>query len=137
MTAALKALVIFLFGASALLIIAAILRALQSKATSGLELFTEPSKATVTLFTMATCPYCQRMKPEWEKFKEMAKSSGIETAEVSPDTGAKIIEEKRINGFPTVLVTVGGKDVQYPSDGDHPRTADGIMAFVQKQIGGR
>lgn len=132
MTALMKAAIVFFFGAAAVLLMATIIRAMQARARDGMEMFSG-APVTVTYFYMEACPYCQRMKPEWDKFTQLAKAAGITTKEASPDTDSKLVAEKRVSGFPTVLVTVGDKDVMYPSDKDHPRTAEAILAFAKKQ----
>jgi thiol-disulfide isomerase/thioredoxin len=95
------------------------------------EQFSMP--VTVTYFFMETCPHCKNMKPEWDKFVTDAKAAGITTREASPNTNADLVREKKVSGFPTILITVGEKDVVYPSDAQHPRTAAAIMAFVKEQ----
>lgn len=124
--------ILILFGGLALAgAVALILINVRKTKMFETELFSQP--VTVTYFFMETCPHCVKMKPEWAKFVEAAKKEGITTQEASPATNAALVREKQVTGFPTVIVTVGDKDVPYPSDAEHPRTADGLMAFVKEQ----
>jgi len=134
MSALFKAVVVALFGIAIILFMVRFIKDMKSGASSDLELFSEP--VVVTYFYMESCPYCKQMREEWNKFKGLAKTNNISTKEASPDTDGKLVKEKNVTGFPTVLVSVGSKDTVYPSDADHPRTAEALLAFVKKQAAG-
>jgi thiol-disulfide isomerase/thioredoxin len=80
----------------------------------------------VTLYHMVGCGWCQKFKPEWEKFKDMAQKAGIQTKEVEASEDPSLIEKKGIQGFPTVRVEKNGKEVDYSGD----RTAQDLMKYM-------
>jgi len=127
-----KAIGILLIGMAVVISITAMLRSVRDRTQMSTDYFTGSLPTSVTYFFMETCPHCVRMKPEWEKFKEMAKAEGIVTKEASPNTNPALVKEKKVSGFPAILITVGDKDVMYPSDSEHPRTAAGVLAFVKE-----
>lgn len=128
-----KAVGILLVGMAVVAAVAALLSSARDRTHASTDYFTGTSLPTsVTYFFMETCPHCVRMKPEWEKFKALAKAEGIVTKEASPNTNPTLVREKKVSGFPAILVTVGDKDVMYPSDNEHPRTAEGVLAFVKE-----
>ena len=91
----------------------------------------EGRAATVTYYYMDGCPHCRAMKPEWEKFKELAKkSSGAVvakevSAEKEEDEVAKA--DPKVSGFPTIHISVAGKAREYSGK----RDAASIMAAAQ------
>lgn len=87
------------------------------------------TETVVTYFFMPNCPWCQKFKPEWDKFKAEADASGIKTEEIdaTDDKNAKLVSDKGVTGFPTVIVTVAGKDNEYNGE----RTAADLMKFVK------
>jgi thiol-disulfide isomerase/thioredoxin len=87
------------------------------------ENFEDQSK--VIFFYMNGCGWCEKFKPEWEKFKQMAGkqviTEEIEASKMTPE------QQKKVRGFPTILIVKGGKEIEY--DGD--RTAADLMVKVK------
>ena len=77
----------------------------------------------VTYFYLQNCPWCQKFKPEWEKFKVEAGKAGILTREVDGEAEKELIATKGIKGFPTIMVA----DVEYTGD----RTAAALLAAAK------
>lgn len=105
-----------------LLLLLGIALLLQSKKWEG---FAE--QKTVTFYFLEGCGWCEKFKPEWASFKELAAKEGIVTREVSASENPKEVEEKGIQGFPTVIVTSGGQDKEYNGE----RTADDLLKFAK------
>lgn len=84
---------------------------------------------TVTYFFLPQCPYCKDFQEEWKKFQEAAKPAGIATVEVdgSSPKNQKLVAEKKVSGYPTILVTKNGKDIAYEGD----RTAVELLKFAK------
>ncbi len=79
----------------------------------------------VIFFHMQGCGWCDKFKPEWEKFKTMAGkdivTTEIEASKMTPD------QQKKVRGFPTVMIVKNGKETEY--DGD--RTAADLLVKVK------
>lgn len=79
---------------------------------------------SVTFYYMDGCGWCEKFKPEWEKFKKLVPSSvavkEVEAQKMSED------QQKKIRGFPTIVLSKNGKDVDYEGD----RTATDLLAKV-------
>jgi thiol-disulfide isomerase/thioredoxin len=99
-----------------------------------------PKEASVTLYHATWCPACKRAKPEWEAFvKEHSGNSvngyKIVTNEVDCSNNddpriAALIQEHKINGFPTVQMYVDGNTVHF----DSPVTKSTLDLFVNKML---
>ena len=89
---------------------------------------TEP---VIVLFFAHGCTYCQKMMPEWEKFK---KTSPITFSEVPAEQMVEynpIVGEDNITGYPTLRLYNKGKLVK-EYDGD--RSKKDIMKFIKKYV---
>lgn len=87
------------------------------------ENFDEQTK--VIFFYMNGCGWCEKFKPEWEKFKKMVGSNvvteEIEASKMTPE------QQKKVRGFPTIMIVKNGKETEY--DGD--RTAADLVVKVK------
>lgn len=81
----------------------------------------------VTFYYLPGCGWCEKFKPEWEKCKKMAASKNIATREVNAAENEEEVSSKGINGFPTILISVDGKEKEYQGE----RTAEAILAEVK------
>lgn len=81
-------------------------------------------EVTVTYYYLEQCMWCNKFKPEWEKFKaEAAKVGGIKTVEVDGEKNQAQVQEKGIKGFPSVWI----EDSEYSGD----RTSDELLKAVK------
>ena len=87
-----------------------------------MERFT--SGPLVTFYKMKTCPHCVAFESEWESFASNAPAYGISTQTIDSDD--ERTAKAGVKGFPTIKVTVDGKDVTYEGD----RTASALTKFV-------
>lgn len=98
-------------------------------------------EATVTLYYATWCPACKRAKPEWDDFvneySENKKVNGylIRCNEVDCSNNddpqiASIIQENKINGFPTVQMYVDGNVIHF----DSAVTKSTLELFVNKML---
>jgi len=93
------------------------------------------SSGTFVMYYADWCPHCQTAKPLFKEFMESGEKN-IKGQLIKLD----MIEEKEmksmpsppaVKGFPTFLYSdSAGKIVEF----DGPRTADGFMEFLDKQI---
>jgi glutaredoxin len=90
------------------------------------EYFSDYDDATITFYHMEGCGWCKKVKPEWEKCKQDASSKNIKTKEVAAEKMTDADKKKGINGFPTFIITINGKDTKYEGE----RTSDAIIQYV-------
>jgi thiol-disulfide isomerase/thioredoxin len=89
------------------------------------------SKPVIVLFFAPGCIYCEKMMPEWNKFK---KTSPITFSEVSASEMSEynpLNSEENIKGYPTIRLYNKGKLVK-EYDGD--RSKKDIMKFIKKYV---
>ena len=96
--------------------------------------------ATVTLYYATWCPACKRAKPEWDDFVQEFDGKDvngytIHCTEVDCSNNddpqiASIIQEFKINGFPTVQMYVDGNTVNF----DSAVTKSTLDLFVNKML---
>jgi len=98
-------------------------------------------EATVTLYHATWCPACKRAKPEWDSFVEeysnnkVVNGYNIKCTEVDctnnddPNVAA-LIQEHKINGFPTVQMYVDGNTINF----DSAVTKSTLELFVNKML---
>ena len=67
---------------------------------------------TVTYYYLEQCMWCNKFKPEWQKFKVEAEKAGIKTIEVDGEKNQEQVQEKGIKGFPSVWI----QDSEYSGD---------------------
>lgn len=86
------------------------------------EGFSDP--VLVTFYYLPGCGWCEKAKPEWEKFKKEAAAKGIKTREVNAEEAQEEITKKGIRGFPTFMITKNGKESEYSGE----RTSSALLA---------
>ncbi len=92
----------------------------------GLEKKSAKDAKRVVLFYRPFCIHCQRIKPEWDKFEEMAdKDTIVEKVNMGEKANRDLYAKYNIEGVPTVMMFKGDKAVLY--DGD--RTAEDLLKF--------
>ncbi len=89
------------------------------------------TKPVIVLFFAHGCVFCEKMMPEWNKFK---KSSPITFSEIPAEEMSEynpLQNEENITGYPTIRLYNKGKLVK-EYDGD--RSKKDIMKFVKKYV---
>jgi thioredoxin-related protein len=91
----------------------------------------DKEKDKIVLFTMIGCPYCQQLKPEWDKaIKESKKDKNIFVIERSIIPYIDPSYTEKIYGFPTIVKFSETKSVkQFPSN--KKRTMSNIVKFIE------
>ena len=92
----------------------------------------EQKKATLVWYKADWCGHCNRMKNDWAEVEAKVDKSKVDVKVVKDtDKGAdKILQEKGVQGFPTIHLEKDGKTIPY----EGPRTSKDILAFVDKQL---
>jgi flagellar biosynthesis/type III secretory pathway M-ring protein FliF/YscJ len=92
-------------------------------------------KAKLVFVYMNGCGWCDRFKPEWEKFVaadgEKLKALGVEAVSYERTDAEAAQYKSHVDGYPSILYANLGSGTVVKYDGE--RTADALMAFVQKQ----
>ena len=66
-----------------------------------------------TLYYVEWCPHCQHVKPEWDKLEKDESLDHIKIVKINCEENEDIVQEKNIEGFPTILLTHNGKESAY------------------------
>lgn len=85
---------------------------------------------TITLYYANWCGHCQQFKGTWESIKKYIDEYNtknpdikIKYEEYEADKDVDIIKRENITGFPTIMLLIGGKRIEYHG----PRTIKDIM----------
>lgn len=91
------------------------------------------SQVEVSLYYADWCGHCQRFKPEWNKLKPLIKEKyGGSCKEYEQKTDPEIMKTKDIKGFPTIVVRIGDREMEY----EGKRDMDQILNFIDRQLNG-
>ena len=90
-------------------------------------------KDSVVLFTMTGCPYCEIMKPQWDRaLKERKNVNALEINAMAygkiKSLHPKFFENMTVNGFPTVFAKSGNSIIPF----EMPRTTENFVNFFDK-----
>jgi len=95
------------------------------------------NSVSVTLFHATWCGHCTRFMPEWERMKNtknITNNIDFMDHEASNmdelDLNEKTINGKKIAGYPTIKISVNGREYEY--DGD--RQARDILNFIKEKV---
>lgn len=98
-------------------------------------------KDSVVLFTMTGCPYCEIMKPQWDRALNERKN--VNALEINALVYGKIkslhpkfFDNMAVNGFPTVFAKSSDAAIPF----ELPRTTDNFVKFFDRHLkkkGGR
>jgi hypothetical protein len=86
---------------------------------------TRKKEAQVLFFFADWCPHCKKAKPEWEQFKEEYHGKDVNGYSISCQSidctkdqdqkTATLIEEYKIESYPTIIMIVGENKINYES----------------------
>ena len=94
-------------------------------------------EAIMMLFSADWCPYCQRMKPEWDKLVAdttapvngyVVKFVKIDCTDKSDPAVVKKMNEFQVDGWPTVKLIVGKQTLTFDAD----PTEDNLKEFIEQ-----
>jgi len=68
---------------------------------------------TFTLYYVDWCPHCKSIKPDWDKLEKDNDLKHITITKVNCEENEAIVQEKNIEGFPTILLNNNGKEEAY------------------------
>jgi len=85
-------------------------------------------KIKILNFSVDWCGYSRRFKPEWDKFVENLQMKNVETNYIDGDKNTELLNEYKIEGYPTVLFIIDGNPEIYKGE----RTKEGLESVLNK-----
>jgi thioredoxin 1 len=87
------------------------------------------SKTTkkIYLFKAEWCPHCKMFMPTWEDLKKEL-GNKIEFITMDSELNANEIKSFKIQGYPTIILMVGDKAIEYVG----PRDASSLKDFIKQ-----
>ena len=102
--------------------------------STGLESFVSGSgkDAKFTMFGVDWCPHCVSTKPEFEALgsTQTIGDTSVACRVVNPEKEPEAAKGYQIDGYPTMVLEVGGKQVKYQG----PRNKAGVLQFLQENV---
>ena len=91
-------------------------------------------KLQIVAFLANWCGFCEQFKPEWQKFKNMAKNKLINgiVATASDKSMGSLKCNNKINGFPTIRIFKNGKHMDYNGERDSKHLTDYVKNLESK-----
>lgn len=90
-------------------------------------------KGEIVLYYAMWCGYSKMFLPEWEKFVKYASKEfpTLKVTQIRCEGGNETVcNQKGINGYPTVILYIGNKEI--PFEGD--RTVEELNKFIRKNL---
>jgi thioredoxin 1 len=85
-----------------------------------------PVNKTLTLFKAEWCGHCKSFKKTWNELKN--DNSNIKFVSYDSEGNKSEIEKYGIQGFPTLILLVGDKSIEYVG----PRNKEAIEEFIKQ-----
>ena len=86
-----------------------------------------PPSATIQLFKVDWCPHCKKALPEFQKVEDtyngkMVNGYKLNFVVVDGEDPANqsLVNEHKIQGYPTIVLTKDGKNIEYDAKVDQP-----------------
>jgi thiol-disulfide isomerase/thioredoxin len=84
------------------------------------------SAVTIFLFYRDGCGWCEKLKPEWQKFAKMHKgSTDVEIRAINSQDNAQMADAYGVNGVPHIVKECNGVRTVYQGN----RTAEDLYKF--------
>lgn len=92
------------------------------------EHFESQTQKVLTLYYAPWCPHCKPVRPVFEELKKIyAGNNNVSIITVNGDEEPEKLKEEGIKGYPTIMLTVGGKNIKFEGE----RTAQKLQEFIQ------
>jgi thiol-disulfide isomerase/thioredoxin len=96
-----------------------------------------PSVATIRMFKVGWCPHCKNSEPIFKAFQDKYHGNivnGCKMIVVSVDgedpNNESLVNEFKIQGYPTIVLTKDGKNIEYDAKVDEPTLEKFINTMV-------
>ena len=79
------------------------------------------------------CHHCKQFKPVWKESESELENLNVEHQQLNGDNNKELVQKYKITGYPTVLLinNLNNENVEF----EGPRTKEGLISFVKKNIG--
>ncbi len=117
----------------------------QQTETPSVEGFDDGTN-TLRIFHVDWCGHCKKMVPEFNKLMELPendeeteekelnfKNKSVKLVKVNPEkstSGEELAKKFNVQGYPTIVLTTGGKDIQYEGG----PSADSLKTFLESNL---
>ena len=97
----------------------------------------EPPTATIRMFQVEWCPHCKKAAPEFQKVEDKYDGkviNGYKLHFVSVDgedpKNEQMVNQFNVQGYPTVVLTKDGKNIEYDAKVDQPTLEKFINTMI-------
>jgi len=97
----------------------------------------DPPVATIRLFKVDWCPHCKKAQPEFQKVLDKYNGKTVNGHKLNlvvvdgeEPSNEPLVNEHKIQGYPTVVLTKNGKNVEYDAKVDEPTLEKFIRTMV-------
>ena len=97
----------------------------------------DPPVTTIRMFKVDWCPHCKKAHPEFEKVEEKYHGKVINGHKLNlvvvdgeDPNNESLVNEFKIQGYPTVVMTKDGKNIEYDAKVDQPTLEKFIHTMV-------
>ena len=97
----------------------------------------DPPVATIRMFTVDWCPHCKKARPIFEKFQDKYQDKVINGYKLNlvivdgeDPNNESLVNEFKIQGYPTIVMTKDGKNIEYGANVDEPTLEKFINTMV-------
>jgi thioredoxin 1 len=89
----------------------------------------DQNKPTVYLFKADWCPHCKSFAPVWDQIENELKGKA-NFVKYDADKNAKEVKNYGVDGFPTIIMTAGGKAVEFAGE----RSKENVLDFIKQYL---
>jgi thiol-disulfide isomerase/thioredoxin len=97
----------------------------------------EPPVATIRMFKVDWCPHCKKAQPDFQAVKDeyngkVVNGYKLNLVVVDGEDSANeaLVNEHKVQGYPTVVLTKDGKNIEYDAKVDKPTLVKFINTMV-------
>ncbi len=97
----------------------------------------DPQVATIRLFKVDWCPHCKKAQPEFQKVEDKYQGKMVNGYKLNlvvvdgeDPNNESLVNEFKIQGYPTVVLTKDGKNIEYDAKVDQPTLEKFINTMV-------
>jgi len=97
----------------------------------------EPPVATIRMFKVDWCPHCKKAQPDFQAVKDeyngkVVNGYKLNLVVVDGEDSANeaLVNEYKVQGYPTVVLTKDGKNIEYDAKVDKPTLVKFINTMV-------
>jgi thiol-disulfide isomerase/thioredoxin len=97
----------------------------------------DPPTATIQLFKVDWCPHCKKALPEFQKVEDNYTGKVVNGYKLNfvvvdgeDPANQSLVNEHKIQGYPTIVLTKDGKNIEYDAKVDQPTLEKFINTMV-------